>query len=115
MPRLSSSSKHWIPALRNVPKKYVFEPHTAPAAVLKAAGVKIGTDYPLPLVDHSTVAKANMERMANAYKSQDALREKIGSVPTTSGVYDVGAAGEIESDDEDGAAPPGKRARLDRN
>ena len=43
------------------PEKYVFEPHTAPAAVLKAAGVKIGTDYPLPLVDHSTVAKANMK------------------------------------------------------
>jgi len=43
----------FVPELARVPKKFVHKPWEAPAAILAAAGVKIGVDYPAPLIDHA--------------------------------------------------------------
>ena len=38
--------RKWLPQLRKLPDKYIYEPWTAPIAVQKSAGIIIGTDYP---------------------------------------------------------------------
>jgi deoxyribodipyrimidine photo-lyase len=45
--------RHWVPELARLPDRYVHRPWEAPAAALAAAGVKLGSDYPRPVVDHS--------------------------------------------------------------
>eukprot|EP00977_Amphora_coffeiformis_P013534 scaffold3576_cov170-Amphora_coffeaeformis.AAC.16 len=68
--------RHYVPELAKLPDKYIYEPWEAPAAVLQKAGVKLGKDYPRPLVDHKIVSKENMSRMKEAY---DAHKEREAS------------------------------------
>lgn len=42
----------YVPELAALPAKYIHEPHKAPDKVLKEAGVRLGENYPLPMVDH---------------------------------------------------------------
>lgn len=59
--------RKWLPQLRKLPEKYIYEPWKAPASVLKDAGITLGKDYPEPIVDHAKVSKQNMEKMSFAY------------------------------------------------
>ena len=43
--------RRWIPEIARLPDNYVHRPWQAPAAVLTAAGVQLGRDYPQPVVD----------------------------------------------------------------
>jgi deoxyribodipyrimidine photo-lyase len=43
--------RRWVPELARLAAPHVHAPHAAPAAALEAAGVRIGTNYPAPLVD----------------------------------------------------------------
>jgi deoxyribodipyrimidine photo-lyase len=43
--------RRWVPELRRLPDAYVHRPWQAPPAVLAAAGVVLGRDYPEPVVD----------------------------------------------------------------
>ena len=45
--------KRWIPELDRVPSKYIHAPWMMPSDVARRAGVQIGNDYPMPIVDHS--------------------------------------------------------------
>jgi cryptochrome len=60
--------RKWLPVLAKLPNKYIYEPWKAPIAVQKMAGIRIGIDYPKPLVNHSVVSKENMSKMAYAYE-----------------------------------------------
>ena len=44
-------TRRWVPQLQNLPDKYLQTPWDAPASVLKEAGIRLGQDYPRPLVD----------------------------------------------------------------
>ena len=44
--------RRWVPELRELPNRYVHKPWEAPKAVLHAAGIVLGEDYPAPIVDH---------------------------------------------------------------
>jgi deoxyribodipyrimidine photo-lyase len=56
--------RRWLPELAPVPQAFVHEPWKMPLDVQSECGVKIGTDYPAPIVDHAVVK----ERVLNAYK-----------------------------------------------
>jgi deoxyribodipyrimidine photo-lyase len=47
-----------------MPAKYIHAPWLAPAEILAAAGVEIGTDYPAPIID----IKESRERALAAFK-----------------------------------------------
>lgn len=44
-------TRFWVPELKNLPDKYLYEPWMAPAAVLKSAKIELGDQYPKPVVD----------------------------------------------------------------
>eukprot|EP00624_Nannochloropsis_granulata_P004169 evm.model.NODE_30997_length_5230_cov_21.084322.2 len=59
--------KKYVPVLRKMPVKYIYEPWKAPKAVQEAAGCVVGRDYPMPVVEHLVVSKVLMGRMKMAY------------------------------------------------
>jgi deoxyribodipyrimidine photo-lyase len=44
--------RRWVPELSRMPDRHIHAPAKAPAAVLRDAGVRLGVDYPEPLVSH---------------------------------------------------------------
>ncbi len=43
--------RRWVPELARLPDRFVHQPWQAPEAVLEEAGVRLGRDYPHPVVD----------------------------------------------------------------
>ena len=57
--------KSFLPELALLPVPYLFEPWKAPTEVLKATGVRLGVDYPMPIVD----LKESRQRALAAFAS----------------------------------------------
>jgi deoxyribodipyrimidine photo-lyase len=57
-----------IPKLAAVPDKFVHEPWAMPPLVARAAGVELGRDYPLPIVDHATARQRAVDVYGAALK-----------------------------------------------
>jgi deoxyribodipyrimidine photo-lyase len=57
--------KHWLPELEQIPANKLQEPWKLSAAEQKQYGVRLGTDYPNPIVDLVKSAEAN-EKLYNA-------------------------------------------------
>lgn len=45
--------RRWVPELDRMPDKYLHKPWEAPDLVLRGAGVRLGQDYPRPVVEHA--------------------------------------------------------------
>jgi deoxyribodipyrimidine photo-lyase len=57
--------RQYIPEIAGLPNKYLFSPWEAPAEVLQAAGVKLDSTYPSPIVN----LKQSREAALEAFKS----------------------------------------------
>ncbi len=53
----------YCPELSGLPNKYIHKPWDAPEKIMKEAGIKLGKDYPQPLVD----LKASRQRALDAF------------------------------------------------
>jgi deoxyribodipyrimidine photo-lyase len=61
--------RRWVHELARLPNRWIYKPWKAPASILEQAGVKLGRDYPFPMIAHD---KAR-ERALAALKS---IKEK---------------------------------------
>lgn len=57
--------RRFVPEIAGLPDKFLHRPWDAPAATLRAANVKLGKTYPVPIVEHALAR----DRALAAYKS----------------------------------------------
>lgn len=55
--------RKYVPELKDMPTKYIFDPSSAPIEVQKAANCIIGIDYPEPIINHDVAFKNNQKLM----------------------------------------------------
>lgn len=58
----------WIPELARIPDEFIHFPKDAPIEVLSKAGVVLGRDYPMPIIDHKFArerALAGLKEISN--------------------------------------------------
>jgi len=58
--------RRWCPELAKLPAEWIHQPHTAPPAVLRAAEIVLGRDYPPPLVNHAAARDAALAAFARS-------------------------------------------------
>lgn len=56
--------RRWIPEIAGLPDRYIHEPWTTPEQLLKDAKVKLGHNYPRPIVDHAMARKRALHAFA---------------------------------------------------
>ena len=56
--------RRWVPALAGLSNRYIHRPWQASPLELEVAGIRLGRDYPAPMVDHAAARLAALE----AYK-----------------------------------------------
>ena len=57
-------TKKYIPELKDMPNKYLFNPWEAPKDILDSANVKLGKDYPMPIVEIGCSRQKALEAFA---------------------------------------------------
>ena len=58
-------TKKYIPELRDMPNKYLYNPWEAPKEILESANVRLGDNYPLPIVEIGTSRQKALEAFAS--------------------------------------------------
>ena len=67
--------RRYVPELARLPDKFLHAPATASAAVLAAAGVRLGVDYPTPVVEHAVARQRTLQRFGFASAHAKELAE----------------------------------------
>lgn len=63
-------TKKYVPELKNLPNKYLFNPWEAPDEILEKSNIKLGVNYPKPVVDIS-VSRQRALQAYNSIKNED--------------------------------------------
>ena len=56
--------RRWCPELAKLPTEWIHQPDKAPPEILRAARVKLGCDYPEPVVSHAIAREVALEAFA---------------------------------------------------
>jgi len=54
----------WVPELTRLDSKYIHAPWAAPPESVRVAGITLGENYPLPIVDHKEVRQRALDAFA---------------------------------------------------
>jgi len=56
--------RRWVPELARLDTAWIHQPWAAPASSLAAAGVELGRNYPLPIVEHETARRDALKALS---------------------------------------------------
>jgi len=62
--------RRWVPELRGVPDRWLHAPWTAAPEVLRDARVRLGAEYPRPIVEHDVARKRALESLGTVVASR---------------------------------------------
>nr|XP_016501944.1 PREDICTED: cryptochrome-1-like isoform X4 [Nicotiana tabacum] len=69
--------RRWLPELSRLPTEWIHHPWNAPESVLEAAGIELGSNYPLPIVEIDA-AKVRLEQaLSQMWQHEAASRAAI--------------------------------------
>lgn len=63
--------RRWCPELARLPDRWIHQPHRAPEAVRRTAGIVLGRTYPHPIVDHDSARRRALAAMENCHGGED--------------------------------------------
>lgn len=66
--------RRWLPELARLPTDWIHHPWNAPETVLQAAGIELGSNYPLPIVEISAAKSRLQEALTEMWQLEAASR-----------------------------------------
>ena len=72
--------RHWLPALRQVPQTWLFEPWRMPASVQHSCGVQVGRDVAEPLVDLTSATRLAKQQLHARRQAPEVRAGKLAVV-----------------------------------
>ncbi|KNA22159.1 hypothetical protein SOVF_036810 [Spinacia oleracea] len=69
--------RRWLPELARLPTEWIHHPWNAPESVLQAAGVELGSNYPLPIVGIDAAKVRLQEALTSMWEQEAAYRASI--------------------------------------
>ncbi|GER40271.1 cryptochrome 1 [Striga asiatica] len=76
--------RRWLPELARLPTEWIHHPWDAPSSVLQAAGIELGSNYPLPIIGIDHAKTRLQEALSRMYTANEGLGESSDSAPDDS-------------------------------
>lgn len=69
--------RRWLPELARLPTDWIHHPWNAPETVLQAAGIELGSNYPLPIVGIDAAKTRLQEALSEMWQHEAASRAAV--------------------------------------
>ncbi|XP_047319888.1 cryptochrome-1-like [Impatiens glandulifera] len=79
--------RRWLPELARLPTEWIHHPWNAPESVLQAAGIELGSNYPLPIIQID-IAKARLQEALSEMWQLEAASRAAAENGTEEGLGD---------------------------
>ncbi|KAM3227062.1 hypothetical protein ACQJBY_059167 [Aegilops geniculata] len=69
--------RRWLPELARLPTEWIHHPWDAPESVLQAAGIELGSNYPLPIVELDEAKSRLQDALSEMWELEAASRAEM--------------------------------------